>query len=527
MLDACQGSAPSGGAAAGSVSSAQANPDRILSVVNNSQETIWIGAAGGSTVPACVIPGGQTCLASPSLTSNGMCACSASQPQNGTLVCPSGSTPSADGKFCTCDPSSANACGGSGATTACSVSADPQRCFWVMPEPSQSGSSASNPWQLDPSKTATFTLPQPTQWSTGSTSADSPVWWSGGMFARTGCRPDGTQCATADCSAPANQSCPAGQGGSNPFSQAEFTLQVAADDFYDITIINGANLSVEMAPAAKQQLASAGSNDDPKYWCSNPGGATSSTGLGGCSWDFDPIVQGVDQTALLLNSSLPCSTANPPSGCPSGYTCSGAPGGCFLSCSSDNDCPGSLSCQEGFCQCDDDSDCASGQSCGSQFVPGITRAVLQQCGSFAGWWTADDFCALVSKYGPLDCTKSIQDGNQTSNTTLQNLFACTGNNASSCYNSDAQAGICCGCATDTSNPLSSKWPPAATGDQCFSNDSTWAAQAQPWLAYLKDGCPTAYTYPFDDATSTFKCNTQASPNQVNYTITFGGLPTPQ
>ncbi len=42
----------------------------------------------------------------------------------------------------------------------------------------------------------------------------------------------------------------------------------------------------------------------------------------------------------------------------------------------------------------------------------------------------------------------------------------------------------------------------------------------PWLRYLKDACPTAYTYPFDDATSTFTCQPGATTPPVAYAITF-------
>jgi hypothetical protein len=36
---------------------------------------------------------------------------------------------------------------------------------------------------------------------------------------------------------------------------------------------------------------------------------------------------------------------------------------------------------------------------------------------------------------------------------------------------------------------------------------------------LKDACPTAYSFPFDDLTSTFTCRGSTSAN-TGYTITF-------
>ncbi len=44
--------------------------------------------------------------------------------------------------------------------------------------------------------------------------------------------------------------------------------------------------------------------------------------------------------------------------------------------------------------------------------------------------------------------------------------------------------------------------------------------------FLKQGCPTAYTYPYDDSTSTFTCRSPGAINEVGYTITFGSLKAP-
>lgn len=507
---------------------------RTLTVTNAGTAPVWIGGSGGSVVPACRLPDGTACLADPSRTANGACSCDASQPKNGTLACPPDSTATSDGKFCTCTPSDPKACGGAQATTACASSTTPNRCFWNLPSPATHGKS-KNPWQLLPKETATFELPLATDWGSTASPVTTPVWWSGGIFGRTLCQADGTRCATGDCGAKANQNCPPGVGGSNPFSQAEFTLQSGATDFYDVTVINGVSTAVAMAPKGKS--APAGGGHDATYWCQAAGGGPGVGGAGSCSWKVDPVVPngaggGTDQSTLLLHSWLPCDATKTPSGCPQGLQCSGAPGACFKACSTAQDCPGSLACTGGYCQCAKASDCAGlglpagEQQCGTQLVPGVGR-FLQQCGSFAGWWTADDFCGLVDSYGPLDCTAPIQDGNGTSTTNLRSLFLCTGANAASCYNTTAGDTTCCGCATDAANPLAKDWPLPATGEKCFGNNTTWAKQVQPWLVHLKKACPTAYTYPFDDATSTFQCQSAAGPlNSQDYTITLKALTAP-
>ena len=46
-------------------------------------------------------------------------------------------------------------------------------------------------------------------------------------------------------------------------------------------------------------------------------------------------------------------------------------------------------------------------------------------------------------------------------------------------------------------------------------------RALPTLTWLKKACPTAYTYPFDDMSSTFICkNIKNGKNTVNYEIVF-------
>jgi hypothetical protein len=39
-------------------------------------------------------------------------------------------------------------------------------------------------------------------------------------------------------------------------------------------------------------------------------------------------------------------------------------------------------------------------------------------------------------------------------------------------------------------------------------------------AFLKQACPTAYVYPFDDATSTFTCRRASNATGVAYVVTF-------
>ncbi|CAN6311546.1 unnamed protein product [Urochloa humidicola] len=75
----------------------------------------------------------------------------------------------------------------------------------------------------------------------------APSGWSGRMWARTGCAPDGATgrlvCATGDCGS-GTAEC-AGAGAAPPATLAEFTLDGTGGlDFYDVSLVDGYNLPV-------------------------------------------------------------------------------------------------------------------------------------------------------------------------------------------------------------------------------------------------------------------------------------------
>jgi Thaumatin family len=259
-----------------------------------------------------------------------------------------------------------------------------------------------------------------------------------------------------------------------------------------------------------------------------------------------------DQTSLLLNSTRLCQVdSGSREACPTGYSCSGENGTCVRTCTSNSDCNGGECDQlpngQKYCQCQSQKDCASsplGKFCGSQFGVGL-GFYLQECGPFAGWWSAGDFCSdPTTSYGPFNCGQLFTDAGGTNQTNLSSLFLCAdknGNpaNGTSCYNTGGPTNECCGCATSNDNkeydpPLGKYWPAPTCADEasnptcCENNNSVWATKVQPWLASLKQACPTAYTYPFDDLTSTYECQAKGDINLLGYQITFDSLvvPTP-
>lgn len=43
---------------------------------------------------------------------------------------------------------------------------------------------------------------------------------------------------------------------------------------------------------------------------------------------------------------------------------------------------------------------------------------------------------------------------------------------------------------------------------------------QPFAQNLKQACPTAYAFSYDDKTASFDCQSATCPNQVGYAITY-------
>ena len=301
----------------------------------------------------------------------------------------------------------------------------------------------------------------------------SPIVWSGIAAGRTNC--SGSGCQTADCGNGTGSCIPGQSFGQTSHFQAEFTLSGSSVDFYDVEIINGVNIPLSMSPSisADQQKTLGASNP---YNCGSPGAVSpSSSLLGTCSWQFSPPS---NDYRWVQNGGNACSA---------------------------------------------DSDCQSPNVCGISFNPGNNPLLKKTCGSLIGYWTANQICGIQRDYGaPFNCAQPLPPPQN--NLTLWNLQACVG--MGSCYQDNAGAD-CCGCVNWDQIGLTV--PAAPYTKQCVNSNITWTNDVQPTLAWLKKACPTVYTYPFDDMSSTFTCSIpQNNVNTVNYTITFcpGGQVTP-
>lgn len=202
------------------------------------------------------------------------------------------------------------------------------------------------------------------------------------------------------------------------------------------------------------------------YDCGNPGGREALTGYGQCSWSFSP------------------------------------PSTEFVWVKEGN---------EGVVTCKTDMDCVDypGTVCGISSLASMT------CGTPLGYWTLDQFCSenMDQKYTSIDCHAPLPSPNE--GQTLWNLLGCV--DVPSCYQT-ASGSNCCGCVDwqdeiNTVSPLTEK---------CLYSNPNWLTDVKPTLSFMKQGCPSAYTYPYDDSSSTFVCSSfnENGVNTVQYSINY-------
>ncbi len=270
--------------------------------------------------------------------------------------------------------------------------------------------------------------------------------------------------------------CDPGSGPEGAHTQAELNLFNTIVDSYDISYLNGLNLLMEINPTN----GTLDSNNP--YICGNPGAATAVSNLLDCTYSFD--------TNITIN----------------GMTTDYAPYLRYVTNGGDS-CTFS------------DPTCAMGEICGLSMSEDFTTLSLS-CGTQIGWWNANAICSTVTSFneGPFDCQASAGAD------TFQNLYGCAGAYGSDCYNPNATSdNNCCGCPIWTDVPL----PACAAGTTscCYNRmNTTWLDQSQPWAQFMKDACSTAYSFPDDDASSSFSCpqNNPTAPavNTTNYEVIF-------
>jgi len=378
-------------------------------------------------------------------------------------------------------------------------------------------------WELDSNATATVTVPNN---------------YSGRFWGRTGCsfnasdgctgqtvNVNGNNYVIANC-------CDTGgctDGGGNfvlncvnpglpPATLAEFTLAsgVGGQDNYDVSMVDGGNVAVEIIPSSSDYTCSGNSNC---IFTGNLPGTNSST----CTQDSDCY------TLFGFGYKWKCDPTL--SMCVNPFFC-GSPGctdtaGCAPSGLAQSDLPSSpWTGSSGFAvsqaNCPTAQQLFNDQNQGTTYVGCFSPQKLcrQACSSDGQCGppytfncnTTTGFCAFSdgTTIGS-DCDTSTTDGI----TTYGNLWACSGPNAGSCFTTGTTDSNCCGCPS-----WAPGYPNGAPNGACVAgNNSDWQSVAQPVSVIFNNSSPTAYAFPYDDAIKLFAC--QNTGNQaVNYTVNF-------
>lgn len=349
--------------------------------------------------------------------------------------------------------------------------------------------------------------------------------------------------------------CSPDRGNLGVFSQAEITFNDRQNDFYDISIINGANVPVSIKPDGSNYPLQNGRQNE--FWCKTTGGLI--TGVPGypkgCTWKFTPP----DLSKNWIGAARPLK---------------------FIFRQVDN--------SSSTMRCSSDLDCTdrANPTCGltndQDYVQYKDIEKPGYCGKLLAFATMATISPLIAevKNNPLAKILKLQNADGTINqvkytsagdmVTYNDMYQCKITSPSgynlldSCYNyqfnpnttndpdsvtqgSNAKiAAACCGCidwpgvATDENdlcytgngNPPMCSPGQDPTTSNCTKDAITkihhpnpiWVNTVKPVLGWLIDGCPDAYDYQFGDKHGTLQCTSTARAedpgNNVNYTITF-------
>lgn len=413
-------------------------------------------------------------------------------------------------------PGAGSMCGTSNPRAACPVgstcrpggavveSTTPQFCYWDVLKPYQDGSPTQISYLMTPGESVEVRI-------SGSSVDPNGIIWSGNLFARTNCNESGV-CEVGSCGSGTDglMCAPATGAAGGVLTLGEFTFQTNSNpDYYDVSIINGVNFAMEFGPNQSNYPFSTAS----AYSCGTAGSSTvqgswpSNNGLPASAWNMQPTT-----------TSFPNSTVNSD---PAIYYS-------WVSTESNAQLCSSESCINSEYHC--------GYRLNSAYSPasginqGTSSNYQQYCGKRLAWLTTDSiagFNQTTNNGAASTFSLNTNWANPVSGSPtiyVTNLQLCNINTFSS-FQNPAPAGnagnslLACGGTT---------WPSltrAASGFTLVTDNVNWDNYVEPTIAWLKSGCPTCYTYPFDDPTSTFTCtmNKSSAGNPGDYIVKFSDL----
>jgi len=318
--------------------------------------------------------------------------------------------------------------------------------------------------------------------STKTLSVDEYV--NGAIYGRTGCDTTTGVCATANCPViKGTGTCQVGVGAMNPTTIFELYMpnRVAADGVYDVSLVNGFNLPGEIKSLAPLDV-------------SNPFGCGQATGaviqpegskLGICPWTFSPPNAGIDTPANYM------------------WVSGGSASYCATTC------------------------VAPGEYCGMAYSNTAegSAPINRRCGTFLGYWSLASYVGytLSGQWGDINlydlymkATLPPSYGTEGgASAKYADMYACRVTSNDSLDTGYRPLKNVCGCYDWDQQGSQAH---TAEGSKCLSSNADWLATVFPRILFLKKACPTAYSYQFDDPSSSFTCNV---PNtKTSYEIVF-------
>ena len=340
--------------------------------------------------------------------------------------------------------------------------------------------------------------------------------YNGIMLPRTGCTltADAFICKTGDCNSGKNGQCSA--TAYEPFTRIEevfYTPTFVPQGNYDIALEDGTNIPVEfkgLGPSSNQYT-----NPAASFVCSGAGAPIP------IPFDKPPYMNGISLGACPWTYAVPTTPAN-----------SSALYNFVSNDTQVNDC----------------SQCSSG-TCGLayQTTPENQNVVLA-CGQLLGFWSLTTLGTVHyvgnPAYDPntvfqfdkkLTKINGFQSG-YPPGASAYDLYACQpqGSTLQTCYPS-TESTLCCGAQNwnqfgSYGAYLTAQASNATDGvNPDWLNAGTLPISPYDSILWLKQACPTGYSYPFDDPSSSFNCNysdaEQSTAVAMDFEVVFcpGGL----
>lgn len=456
-------------------------PIRSIQFTNSSNsQPIWVGITqGGANAFVSPTMNTQQVTTTHDLAPGAVSMCGVSNPR---AACPVGST---------CRPGGATS--DSGSTLF---------CFWDALVPVNGYKMESNGGSTTVNISASSRDP-------------NGIIWSGNFFARTKCNESGI-CEVGSCGNGTGLACAPGTGASpgGIVTLGELTFQENNNpDYYDVSIINGVNFGLSFGPESSNALIAKSKN---AYICGTAGSSESMLnnessasvlGLPGASWlmypnessvyPFDGSVQDPQRFYRWVDNAS--STV----------------------CTAESNCSGGLVCGYRL---------NSVYSRESGINQGSNSVYTQYCGHHVAWLTADTIAGFgdIPNTTPAASIFNLYESwpNPVANNPkiyVTNLQLCTINTFSS-FQTPAPTGNAGSTELACGGTLWKGYTHASPGYTLTTDNPNWESNVFPTIMWLKRGCPTCYSYPFDDPTSTFTCTPSASAGSpAVYKANFHGL----